>query len=519
MNPNVNGAAAFLPNGSSFSASALSESAVARGVEAAVEQPVENALSAPALSSPPAELSDAELLAATRSLVGRSNRLLASLLAHLAEVEARGVHRTRACSSLYTYCIYELRFSEDEAFRRVSAARLVRRFPVLLEAIAAGELHLTGLLMLGPHLTTENLIEVLARAKHRTKKEIGRLVRMLDPLPDVPSRIDPLGPEPAQLVSSAPTWSRFVGSMNATRELAPGDRPLDWTEDTVEDPASDRCQARGELALADGSAPARGELVLPDGAAPARGALVLPDGGHALARSELALPDRAAPARLTPQRYGVQFTASKEYVDLVEKAQALLSHSAPRAGLDEIHLRAMRVLVAELERQRYAVTARPQQRARATSTPAAPTPEAHQASERVNQGRSAAAEPEPEPTRAGKSEPSHPERAEPRWRGRYVPAAVRRAVFARDQGRCTYAGDLGQRCRETSGLELHHARAFARGGEHTEENLTLRCRAHNDVAAEKDFGRAYVELARDSTEHEPCATHEAAPVDARAGLR
>jgi hypothetical protein len=121
-------------------------------------------------SAPLAGLSDAELLTATRRLVGRSNQLLASLLAHLAEVEARGIHRARACSSLYTYCIYELRFSEDEAFRRVSAARLVRRFPALFDAIAAGELHLTGLLMLGPHLTPYNLVEVLALAKHRTKK-------------------------------------------------------------------------------------------------------------------------------------------------------------------------------------------------------------------------------------------------------------------------------------------------------------------------------------------------------------
>jgi hypothetical protein len=123
-------------------------------------------------------LTDAELLASTRRLVGRSNQLLAELLAHLGEVEARGIHRTRACSSLYVYCIYELRFSEDEAFRRVAAARLVRRFPALLDAVASGELHLTGLLMLGPHLTESNLAEVLARAKHRTKRELARLVRV-----------------------------------------------------------------------------------------------------------------------------------------------------------------------------------------------------------------------------------------------------------------------------------------------------------------------------------------------------
>src|SRR5919198_999682 len=169
-----------------------------------------------------AHLSDAELLTQTRSLVGRSNRLLADLLAHLGEVEARGIHRTRACSSLYTYLIYELRFSEDEAFRRVAAARLVRRFPALRDAIAAGELHLTGLLMLGPHLTAENVVEVMARAKHRTKREIARLVRVLDPLPAVPACIEPLGPAPARLVPLTPTWGQFVGSLNPVRERRRG---------------------------------------------------------------------------------------------------------------------------------------------------------------------------------------------------------------------------------------------------------------------------------------------------------
>ena len=107
-----------------------------------------------------AHLSNSELLANTRGLVGKSNQVFAALLAHLAEVEARGLHRTRACASLYTYCIYELRFSEDAATRRSSAARLVKAFPLLFDAVANGELHLTGLLMIGPHLTPENHVEV-----------------------------------------------------------------------------------------------------------------------------------------------------------------------------------------------------------------------------------------------------------------------------------------------------------------------------------------------------------------------
>ena len=217
--------------------------------------------------------------------------MLAELLAHLGEVEARGIHRTRACSSLYTYCIYELRFSEDEAFRRVAAARLVRRFPALLDAIAAGELHLTGLLMLGPHLTDANFVEVLARAKHRTKRELARLVRILDPLPAVPARIEPLGPALARGVPGAASWETFVGSLCAVRELQASDRPRAWGLEAngMEDGAG-TAPAR----VADDSQDAALARVADDSQ---DAALARVDGG-----SELHVPERCS----------VQFTATEE---------------------------------------------------------------------------------------------------------------------------------------------------------------------------------------------------------------
>ena len=178
-------------------------------------------------------ISDADLLAATRQLVGRSNQLLAALLAHLAEVEVRGVHRLRACSSLYTYCVFELRLSEDAAFRRVRAAKLARQFPVIFQQIADGELQLTTLLLVGPHLTPANHVELLALAKHRTKREVLRLVRCLAPEPSVPDRVVPLGPEGAgpggMTLPKAPSWSQFTESYAPwVRELPPGERPKDW---------------------------------------------------------------------------------------------------------------------------------------------------------------------------------------------------------------------------------------------------------------------------------------------------
>jgi hypothetical protein len=62
--------------------------------------------------------------------------------------------------------------------------------------------------------------------------------------------------------------------------------------------------------------------------------------------------------------------------------------------------------------------------------------------------------------------------------GRYVPAAVKRVVWTRDQGRCAFVGPQG-RCRETGFLEYHHVVPFAAGGATDQANLELRCRAHN----------------------------------------
>jgi hypothetical protein len=395
-------------------------------------------------------LSNSELLANTRSLVGRSNQMFAALLAHLAEVEARGLHRTRACASLYTYCIYELRFSEDAAARRAGAAKLVKRFPLLLGAIANGELHLTGLLLLGPHLTAENLVEVMGRAKFRTKKELGKLVRELHPLPLVPDLIEPLRPLPPSL--RRPTWEQFVSAFApAVRELPPGQRPRDWANDaddaTLVERDVDRTVAPQSV---DGA-------MATESVEPVSSASSLP----APARVE-----RPWLARLPvtgPQQYQVQFSTTEEHVQLIERAKALLARRAPGKSLGELHLQAMKLLVATLEKQRFAVTERPRQ-----------------------------------------------EPPAPRQRGRHIPANVRRAVFERDGGRCSFVDERGERCRETHCLEFHHRQPFGKQGPHTVENVTLHCSSHNALAAEFDFGPEHMAERRDPLWHTSLASEERA---------
>jgi 5-methylcytosine-specific restriction endonuclease McrA len=77
--------------------------------------------------------------------------------------------------------------------------------------------------------------------------------------------------------------------------------------------------------------------------------------------------------------------------------------------------------------------------------------------------------------------------------GRYVPAAVRDAVWRRDDGACAFVSTDGRRCGSIHQLELHHLVPFARGGDATVEGLALRCKAHNLHEARRDFGDEHVD--------------------------
>ena len=74
--------------------------------------------------------------------------------------------------------------------------------------------------------------------------------------------------------------------------------------------------------------------------------------------------------------------------------------------------------------------------------------------------------------------------------GRGLPVAVRRAVYERDQAACTFVGTDGVQCGSRQFIEFHHCQAFALGGAHSVENITLRCRTHNLEDAVRDFGLA-----------------------------
>ena len=106
-------------------------------------------------------------------------RATARLVAALAEVDARRLWADAGCSSLYDYCTRVLRFSEQEAYLRMEAARVAQDFPVVLSMLDDGELTLTNVGLLKPHLTQENHAEVLDAARGKSKREVARQVAVL----------------------------------------------------------------------------------------------------------------------------------------------------------------------------------------------------------------------------------------------------------------------------------------------------------------------------------------------------
>jgi hypothetical protein len=231
--------------------------------------------------------------------------------------------------------------------------------------------------LLAPELTPANHRELLTAARHKGKREVLALIARLRPQPAVASTVRRLPTRTASLVfKPAP-------QTDATGDQAPPQEPP-----------------------------------------------IL----------EIRPPARPVVVPLSPERFKIQFTATQETRELLQRAQALLRHQIPSGDVGEVMAKALKVLVRELEKDKIAASDRPR--------------------------NSSGTDP----------------------RSRHIPAEVRRKVWARDGGQCAFVAHNGRRCIERAFLEFHHAEPYAVGGEPTVDNIQLRCRAHNGHEAELFFG-------------------------------
>jgi hypothetical protein len=176
-------------------------------------------------------------------------------------------------------------------------------------------------------------------------------------------------------------------------------------------------------------------------------------------------------SRVTPlssQSYALQVTLAQKTHDKLRYLQSLLGHQVPSGDLAAVLDWALDAAIARREKQKFAACAHPRP------------------------GR-------------GASKPGT----------RYVPAHVRRTVWHRDGGQCTFVSGAGKRCPARDRLEFDHVEPVARGGTATVGGIRLRCRAHNQYEAERTFGADFMrhkrETARAATREKVLARPDPGP--------
>jgi hypothetical protein len=301
-------------------------------------------------------LSDHDLLAHLVRLASAEREASAELVAHLAALDLRpSVYAALGYGSLFDYCTGALRLSEDAACSRIAVARACRRLPAILDGLVSGDVSLTSVRLLAPHLTPENHRDVLARACGRRRPEIEALVAELAPRPDVPTSVRKLPVPSPVLAPAAPT------------ALPPA---------TVE------------------SFEAAPSPAVPSPAVPSPAVLA-----PAVSASPVLAPPAHRPIvqPTSPERYRVQFTMGKESYDKLRRLQDLLRREIPSGDAGLIFERALDLLLEKVEKAKLGVPAK----AAATSPKVAPPRSIRPETDR----------PPAQPARKSRYRPRHMDRA------------------------------------------------------------------------------------------------------------
>src|SRR5918993_3439851 len=136
-----------------------------------------------------ADLSDEQLLTEVSRLAMHERQATAALIRCLMEVDARRLYLPQGYSSLFAFCTQALHLSEHAAYGRIEVARAARRLPALLPPLENGSITVTNARMLAPHMTETNCEDLLAAARHRSKRDVEEIIARLKPEPDVRSQV------------------------------------------------------------------------------------------------------------------------------------------------------------------------------------------------------------------------------------------------------------------------------------------------------------------------------------------
>ena len=434
-----------------------------------------------AITTTVSALSDDRLIARTKELSGIEHQLEVVVIDHLREIRKRRLYLRRGFSSLFDYAVRELGYSDAAAWRRLKAMRLCADVDGVRERLQDGSMTLNAAAQLQNAFDRQDRNRDRAARNAPGRNGFGAAAQQ-----------DGSAPEPAQPAERKPA------------------------------PVLDRSARRALVEQASGKSSRQVMRLLAE------------------VDPELAVPaDRVRP--LGAGRWEIKAVIDDECRRGLERLKGLLSHVDPHMTLGQLMERLVQegldrhdparpprgrrtgARVAGADRTSAAKTQADSARGAASaakhearsdsaapsaakvSAQAAGQPAAQpgaddlplQADRWPDRPDTSAAKPAGDATSAPKTRRFGPQAAAcakpaapPRTQtsaakaggatGRAIPAAVKRAVWRRDRGRCSYVDRTsGRRCGSQHLLQIDHVVPYAQGGAAEPNNLRLLCAAHH----------------------------------------
>jgi 5-methylcytosine-specific restriction endonuclease McrA len=157
------------------------------------------------------QMNDEGLLNKTDVLVREERELLTTILHHFREIERRRLFSALGYKSLFDMAVRRFGYSEDQAYRRIAAMRMLKELPEVEEKITKGEITLT-------HIGLAH--SLFRQEKKHTQKEMPRESKL--------SVIEKIAGTPVR------DAERITLSLSSAPEAARPDRVVALSENCIE---------------------------------------------------------------------------------------------------------------------------------------------------------------------------------------------------------------------------------------------------------------------------------------------
>jgi hypothetical protein len=134
------------------------------------------------------QISNQELLSRLDKLVRTERKLTHVILAHINEVESRRLYAELGFDSMFKYLTSHCGYGEDSAYRRLQAARLLKKAPEIAEKIEQGALNLTQLTQVqkclrqeqqsGSVVSADQTLQILEQIQNKSSYETKKVLAL-----------------------------------------------------------------------------------------------------------------------------------------------------------------------------------------------------------------------------------------------------------------------------------------------------------------------------------------------------